>query len=60
MNYITSPVCRIPLEEERYEIYHIIRYDVSHVQTNMGRVLVGDEPLKLEKPLFEPLALPLK
>jgi hypothetical protein len=84
MDYVTSPVCKTPLEEaishteraqknlvkevkqhlndwkERHELYETIRYDVSHVQKNLDRVLGGDEPLKLDKPKFEPLALPLK
>lgn len=84
MDYITSPVCKIPLEEaishterayknlvreikqhmgdwkERHEVYQTIHYDVSHVQKNISRVLGGDDPLKLEKPKFEPLTLPLK
>ena len=84
MDYVTSPVCKTPLEEaishterahknlvkeikqhmgdwkERYEIYQTIHYDVSHVQKNITRVLGGGDPLKLEKPKFEPLALPLK
>lgn len=84
MDYVTSPVCKTPLEEaishterahknliremkqhvndwkDRHELYQTIHYDVSHVQKNINRVLGGDEPLKLEKPKFEPLALPLK
>ncbi len=84
MDYVTSPVCKTPLEEaisnterahknllnemkqhkktweERYELYQTIRYDVSHVQNNLTRVLGGHDPLKLEKPKFEPLALPLQ
>lgn len=84
MDYVTSPVCRTPLEEaishtervhknlvkeikqhfgdwkERHELYRTIHYDVSHVQKNIDRVLRGDEPLKLEKPRYEPLALPMK
>lgn len=84
MDYVTSPVCKIPLEEaishtkrahknlvkeikqhlgdwkERHEIYQTIHYDVSHVQKNIERVLGDDEPLKLEKPKLEPLALPWK
>ena len=84
MDYVTSPVCKTPLEEaishterayknlmreikqhmgdwkERHEVYQTIHYDVSHVQKNIARVLGGDDPLKLEKPKFEPLALPLK
>jgi uncharacterized protein YbaR (Trm112 family)/uncharacterized Zn finger protein (UPF0148 family) len=84
MDYVTSPVCKTPLEEaishtehahknlvrevkqhvgdwkERHEIYQTIHYDISHVQRNIERVLSGDEPLKLEKPKFEPLALPMK
>ncbi len=84
MDYITSPVCRTPLEEaishterahknlrrevkqhlndwkERHGLYQTIHYDVSHVQKNIDLVLGGDEPLKLEKPKFEPFALPLK
>jgi hypothetical protein len=84
MDYITSPVCKTPLEEaishaeqahknllkemkqhandwkERHEIYQTIHYDISHVQKNIGRVLNGEEPLKLEKPKLEPLVLPLK
>ena len=43
---------------ERHEVYETIRYDVSHIQQNVDRVLNGKEPLKLEKPRFEPLALP--
>jgi hypothetical protein len=46
--------------KDRHELYQTIHYDVSHVQKNIDRVLGGDEPLKLEKPKFEPLALPLK
>ncbi len=84
MDYVTSPVCKTPLEEaishterahknllkemeqhkkiweERYELYQTIHYDISHVKNNITRVLDGDNPLKLEKPRFEPLALPLK
>lgn len=84
MDYVTSPVCKTPLEEaishterahrnlvkeakqhigvwkERHELYQTIHYDISHVQKNIERVLSGDEPLKLEKPKFEPLALPTK
>lgn len=84
MDYVTSPVCKTPLEEaisqterakrnlvkevkqhmhdwkDRHELYQTIHYDVSHVQKNIERVLGGDEPLKLEKPRLEPLALPLK
>jgi hypothetical protein len=81
MDYVTSPICKTPLEEaiseserahknlvreikqhvgdwkERHEIYQTIHYDVSHIQENVGRVLNGKEPIKLEKPRFEPLAL---
>lgn len=46
--------------KDRDELYQTIRYDVSHVPKNTGRVLGGDEPLKLEKPKLEPLALPYK
>jgi len=84
MDYITSPVCKTPLEEaishterahknlmkeikqhfgdwkERNDLYQTIHYDVSHVQKSIERVLGGDDPLKLEKPKFEPLALSLK
>ncbi|HVC09068.1 MAG TPA: hypothetical protein VNH15_03915 [Elusimicrobiota bacterium] len=84
MDYVTSPVCKTPLEEaishterahknlvrevkqhlhdwkERHELYLTIHYDVSHVQKNLNLVLGGKEPLKLEKPRFEPLALPFK
>lgn len=84
MDYVTSPVCKTPLEEaishterayknlvkeikqhmgdwkERHQVYQTIHYDVSHVQKNIARVLGGDDPLKLEKPKFEPLALPLR
>lgn len=84
MDYVTSPVCKTPLEEaishterahknlirevkqhvndwkDRHELYQTIHYDISHVQKNISLVLGGDEPLKLEKPKFEPLALPLK
>ena len=84
MDYVTSPICKTPLEEaishterahknllrevkrhlddwkERHELYQTIHYDVSHVQKNIDRVLGGDDPLKLEKSKFEPLALPLK
>jgi hypothetical protein len=44
----------------RHEIYETIRCDVTHIQRNIARVLANQEPLKLEKPTFEPLALPLK
>lgn len=84
MDYVTSPVCRTPLEEaishterayknlvkemeqhvrdwtERHKLYQTIHYDVSHVKENIERVLVGDDPRKLEKLKFAPLALPLK
>jgi len=84
MDYVTSPVCKTPLEEaishterahknlvkevkqhvndwkERNELYQTIYYDVSHVQKNIDRVLGGEEPLKLEKPKFAPLALPAR
>ena len=84
MDYITSPVCKTPLEEaishterahrnllkemkqhandwqDRHEIYNTIHYDISHIQKNIGLVIGGNAPLKLEKPRFEPLALPLK
>jgi len=84
MDYVTSPICKTPLEEaishtkrahknlvremkqhvndwkDRHELYQTIYSDVSHVQKNIDRVLGGGEPLKLEKPKFEPLALPLK
>jgi hypothetical protein len=43
---------------ERNEIYQTIHNDISHVQENVRRVLDGKEPIKLEKPRFEPLALP--
>ena len=46
--------------KERHELYQTIHYDVSHVQANIDRVLGGDEPFNLEKPKFEPLALPRK
>ena len=83
MDYVTSPICKTPLEEaishterahnnlvkevkqhigdwkERHEIYQTIHYDVSHIQKNIDRVLEGEEPLKLEKPKFDPLALVL-
>jgi hypothetical protein len=82
MNYITSPICRTPLEEAiahttrahkvlvkeirqhvgdwktRHLIYQTISYDVSHIQTNIDRVLAGKAPLLLEKPVLVPLALP--
>jgi hypothetical protein len=84
MDYVTSPVCKTPLEEaishtqraqknlmkeikqhmrdwnERLELYQTIHYDVSHVRDNIARVLGDKDPLRLEKPKFEPLALPLK
>ena len=84
MDYVTSPVCKTPLEEaishtkhahknleremkqhsndwnERHELYESIHLDISHVQKNIDRVLAGDEPLKLARLKFEPLALPLK
>jgi hypothetical protein len=44
--------------KKRHEIYETINYDISHVQSNIERVLGGDEPLKLEKPERKPLALP--
>jgi hypothetical protein len=44
--------------KERHELYQTIHFDVSHVQRNIGRVLDGEEPLKLEKLKLEPLALP--
>src|SRR5258708_1635811 len=45
--------------ENRSEIYQTIHYDVTHIQKNIGRVLEGQEPLKLEKQKFAALlALP--
>jgi hypothetical protein len=44
---------------ERHDNYQTIHYDISHVQTNIGRVVDGDDPLRLATPQFEPLALPL-
>ncbi len=82
MNYVTSPICRTPLEEAiaqtvrahkallkeirqhvgdwrlRHQIYQTISYDVSHIQTNIERVLQGKQPILLEKPALVPLALP--
>ena len=82
MNYITSPVCRTPLEEAiaqtmrahrallkeikqhvgdwktRHQIYQTISYDISHIQTNIERVLEFKQPLLLQKPELIPLALP--
>jgi hypothetical protein len=43
---------------ERNETYQTINHDVSHIQTNIGRVLDGQKPMALEKPKFAPLALP--
>lgn len=45
--------------KERHEVYQTIHYDVSHIQKNIVLVLNGADPLKLEKPKFEPLALPM-
>jgi hypothetical protein len=82
MDYVTSPLCKTPVEEaishterahrnlvkevkqhfgdwrERHELYQTIHYDISHVKKNIDHVLSGGEPLKLEKPKLEPLALP--
>jgi hypothetical protein len=82
MNYVTSPICRTPLEEAiaqtmrahkallkeirqhvgdwrtRHQIYQTISYDISHIQTNIERVLQGKQPLLLDKPALVPLALP--
>jgi hypothetical protein len=44
--------------KERGEIYQTIYHDVSHIQTNIVRVLDGQKPIALEKPRFTPLALP--
>ena len=84
MDFVTSPVCKTPLEEAisqagrahdnlvremkqhandwkaRHQIYQTINCDITHIQKNIARVLANEEPLKLEKPTFEPLALPLK
>jgi hypothetical protein len=46
--------------KERHELYQTIHYDLSHVQTNIARVLDGEEPVKLAKPTWEPLALPMR
>ena len=45
--------------QERYELYQTIRWDISHVQTNIQRVLQGEKPLSLEKPKVERLPLPV-
>ncbi len=84
MEFVTSPVCKTPLEEAisqaerahenlvremkqhandwkvRHLIYQTINCDITHIQRNLTRVLANEEPLKLEKPAFEPLSLPLK
>ena len=44
---------------ERAETYQTIIHDLTHLQTNIGRVLGGQEPIALEKPKLMPLALPL-
>jgi hypothetical protein len=46
--------------KERHALYQTIHYDVSHVQKNIDRVLGAAEPIKLVKPVLEPLALPVK
>ncbi len=82
LQYITSPVHRIPLEQtiqrtekaagllkkevkdhfrtwqERYELYQSIRWDVSHIQDNVTRVLQGEKVLPLVKVKVEKLPLP--
>lgn len=45
--------------QERYELYQTIRWDIVHVQQNVGRVLQGEKPLSLEKPKVEKLPLPV-
>lgn len=84
MDFITSPVCKTPLEEAisqaerahenlvremkqhandwkvRHQIYQTINCDITQIQRNIARVLANEEPLKLEKPAFTPLALPVK
>lgn len=42
----------------RHLIYQTISYDISHIQTNIERVLQGKQPLLLDKPVLVPLALP--
>jgi len=44
----------------RHQIYQTINCDITHIQKNIARVLANEEPLKLEKPAFEPLSQPLK
>lgn len=43
----------------RHQIYQTINCDVTHIQENIARVLANEEPLKLEKPVLEPLSPPL-
>ena len=45
--------------QERYELYQTIRWDISHIQSNVSRVLQGGKPLSLEKPKVERLPLPV-
>lgn len=45
--------------QERYELYQTIHWDISHIQSNLTRVLQGEVPRSLEKPKIERLTLPL-
>ena len=45
--------------QERAETYQTIHHDVTHIRTNIGRVLDGQEPMALGKPKLTRLVLPL-
>ena len=47
----------ISVWQERYELYQTIRWDISHVQTNIHRVLQGEKPLSLENPKVDRLPI---
>jgi hypothetical protein len=44
--------------QERYAIYQTIRWDISTIQENVGRVLAGGKPLPLGKQEVDRLQLP--
>jgi hypothetical protein len=44
--------------QKRYELYQTINWNMSHIQSNLTRVLQGESPASLVKPKLEPLLLP--
>jgi hypothetical protein len=44
--------------EKRWENYQIIHWNNGQIQSNINRVIGGGEPIEIEAPMIQPLALP--